>query len=84
MPHRVKTPYTAAHLDTPEAIGASNLDEVLLWLDQHLNDWEWGPRGVRKDARPPLDAECHDLVFDTAPHAARFKLHWAGKMWAGE
>jgi hypothetical protein len=84
MPHRVKTPYTAYHLSKPEITEASNLSDVLLWVDEHLEGWEWGPRGVRKGARPPADAECHDLVFDTAPQAARFKLHWSGQMWAGE
>lgn len=84
MPHRVKTPYTAAHLAAPEIAEASNLANVLLWLEQHLEgSGEWQSRGVRKGAKPPVDAECHDLVFVTAPQAARFKLHWAGEMWAG-
>ena len=74
MPHRVKTPYTAAHLSAPKATEASNLAEVLLWLDQHPEGWQWEPRGVRKGAKPPLDAERPDLVFRSAPQAARFRM----------
>jgi hypothetical protein len=85
MPHRVKTPYTACHLSKPEITEASNLTDVLLWLDQHLEGLgEWQPRGVRKGARPPADVECYDIVFNTAPQAARFKLHWVGAMWASD
>jgi hypothetical protein len=84
MPHRVKTPFLAAHLDAPEITEASNLADVLLWLDQNLETWEWALRGVRKGAKPPSDAARRDLVFNTAPQAASFKLHWAGRMWADE
>ena len=37
MPHRVKTPFQSAHLDAPEIEEASNLADVLLWLDRHLH-----------------------------------------------
>jgi hypothetical protein len=84
MPHRVKTPCMAYHLSKPEITEASNLAEVLLWLDEHLEGWEWQPRGVRKGAKPPPDAERYDLVFAAAPQAGRFKLHWASEMWAGD
>jgi hypothetical protein len=84
MPHRVKTPYTDYHLSKPEITEASNLAEVLLWLNEYLEGWEWKPRGVRKGAKPPPDAECHDLIFDAAPQAARFNLYWAGQMRAGD
>ncbi len=83
MPHRVKTPYTVAHPSAPEVTEASNLADVLLWLDPHLEGWEWQPRGVWKGAKPPVDAECYDLVFAIAPHTASFKMHWADQMWAG-
>ena len=84
MPHRVKTPFLSAHLDAPEISEASNVTDVLLWLDQNLDTWAWAPRGVRKGAKPPPDVECRDLVFVTAPEAASFKLHWAGRMWGDE
>ena len=85
MPHRVKTPYTAAHLGAPEITETSNLADVLLWLDRHLEGLgERQPRGVRKGAKSPPDAECHDLIFATAAQAASFKLHWAGEMWVGD
>ena len=39
----------------------SNLADLLLWLIQNLDAWEWAPQGVRKGAKPPSDAECRDL-----------------------
>ena len=51
MLHRVKTLYTATHLDAPEIGEASNLTEVLLWLDKHLDGYEWHQRHVRKGGR---------------------------------
>ena len=83
-PHHVKTPHTATHLDAPEITEASNLAEVLLWLDEHLDGYDWHPRHVRKGAGPPADAECYDLHFAKAADAAGFKFHWAGRMRGGE
>jgi hypothetical protein len=43
MHHCAKTPYTAYPLSKPESVEASNLAEVLLWLDEHLEAGNGSP-----------------------------------------
>jgi hypothetical protein len=81
----VKTPYRLADLQAPEANRASNLGEVLRYLTDTYNyQVEWLPRAVRKGARPPADADCLDIKFESAADATRFSFHWREKMWAGD